>query len=214
MTFLRTPQTSREHRYFCNSPAHSFFAGPEMHHVVTEKTEPGLGLLGLCSPCSRMAPVGKVDKEEQWGPWPWMASRPFCPTFSWWALGAAMKLSCIPGRVCPSSGLWLSPVTIPALPQDCPTARTAYRPVWPFTGSFFFTKIVAFSRLFLSTFDCTSAIANCWLENFLYINRICLMEKNYWGKCFFQPTEPNASQQQKRVKRGEKMENIKSSVTS
>lgn len=102
------------------------------------------------------------------------------------------------------------PGSAPGLPHcqnSLQTSMTLYRFI-------LFHKNSGLLQTILSTFDCTSAIANCWLENLLYINRICLMEKNYWGKCFFQPTEPNASQQQKRVKRGEKMENIKSSVTS
>lgn len=43
------------------------------------------------------------------------------------------------------------------------------------------------------------------LENFLCVNKICLVEKDITIResCFFQPTEPKGSQQLKKKKKGE-----------
>lgn len=89
-----------------------------------------------------------------------------------------------------------------ALAQGCLCARTAWMSVPPFIGSFVFIKIVAFSRLFFTNFSLYFSNSKPPAGKFPLQQQDLLNEKGcyYWGKQFFQSTEPNASQQQKKEK--------------
>lgn len=89
-----------------------------------------------------------------------------CPTAS--AMGGhpgvcGSPWSCFPSWLCPGAAV------VTRQPGDQDDHLQVY---------FLFRRTVTFSRLRCIIFQYTSALTNHWMENFLYINEICLMGKD------------------------------------